>query len=198
MSAMEDKIRELEIVLELAGADIADRRKCCSSPDEEHEIEELTALLNRMRPLVLAAPGLLETCKRLLDILDEGGELSGLPHSQEEIAHATVLRLAGETAVCTAESEPSVASRVAKVEAIFREHYANADREADVTDLLADLRHYCSAHGLEFKELDRRGYGHYSAERHEGKNENTYWRMKKDGGNNEPLLRNECENRTVR
>jgi hypothetical protein len=82
MFSVEDKIRDLEIVLELAGADIEDRRRCCCSHADEQEIEELSALLARMRPLVLAAPGLFETCKRLLNILDI--ELSGLEKQRHQ------------------------------------------------------------------------------------------------------------------
>ena len=34
-----------------------------------------------------------------------------------------------------------------------------------VTDLLADIRHYCDAHALAFHECDRRAYQHYSEEK---------------------------------
>jgi hypothetical protein len=33
-----------------------------------------------------------------------------------------------------------------------------------VSDLLADLRHYCDAHGLDFEDCDRRGHDHYTNE----------------------------------
>jgi hypothetical protein len=162
MWVMEDKIRDLEIILELARADIEDRRRCCCSPEDEQEIEELSALLARMRPMVLAAPGWLQTCRKLLDILNE--EQPGIV-CQEIItpAREKILKLMADTDISNDGS--SIAERVAKVEVIFREHYSNADPEADVTDILADLSHYCSAHGLEFKELDRRGYGHFFIER---------------------------------
>jgi hypothetical protein len=29
---------------------------------------------------------------------------------------------------------------------------------------LADLRHYCDAHGLDFADCDRRGHDHYTNE----------------------------------
>ena len=34
-----------------------------------------------------------------------------------------------------------------------------------VADFLADLRHYCDAHDLDFADLDRRAYGNYTAEK---------------------------------
>lgn len=40
------------------------------------------------------------------------------------------------------------------------------DWAATVTDALCDLRHLCDAHGLDFGNLDRIGYGHYQAELH--------------------------------
>lgn len=39
------------------------------------------------------------------------------------------------------------------------------ERDDIVADLLADLRHYCDAHGLDFADLDRRAYGNYTAEK---------------------------------
>ena len=39
------------------------------------------------------------------------------------------------------------------------------DLESDIADLLADLRHLCDGLGLDFAELDKCGYRHYSAER---------------------------------
>lgn len=36
-----------------------------------------------------------------------------------------------------------------------------------VTGLLADLRHYCDAHALDFAQLDRVAYRHYTAEKGE-------------------------------
>lgn len=35
---------------------------------------------------------------------------------------------------------------------------------ATVTDLLADLRHFCDAAGLDFAELDHDAHGHYTHE----------------------------------
>lgn len=39
-----------------------------------------------------------------------------------------------------------------------------ADYGTHISDLLADIRHFCDKHALEFHELDRDGYRHYSAE----------------------------------
>lgn len=36
--------------------------------------------------------------------------------------------------------------------------------ETDITDLLADIRHFCDANGLDFANLDRMAYQHYLAE----------------------------------
>ena len=33
-----------------------------------------------------------------------------------------------------------------------------------VADLLADLRHYCDAHNIDFADCDRRGRDHYTNE----------------------------------
>lgn len=40
------------------------------------------------------------------------------------------------------------------------------DWAATVTDALADLRHLCDTHGLDFGKCDRLAYDHYLAERH--------------------------------
>ena len=43
------------------------------------------------------------------------------------------------------------------------------DYEADVTDILTDMRHFCAGAGLNFHELDERSKYHYEAERKEEK-----------------------------
>ena len=48
------------------------------------------------------------------------------------------------------------------------EGFAHEDLEADITDLLADLRHLFEAHELCFGDLDRTAYAYYSAERGAG------------------------------
>ena len=62
---------------------------------------------------------------------------------------------------------PDLAARAEKVV----KHYSRvpgyegeADWMADVTDLLADLRHFCQAHGLDFDELDGLAERHFEAE----------------------------------
>ncbi len=40
----------------------------------------------------------------------------------------------------------------------------DADPGAAVTDVLADVRHFCDRHGLCFGDLDRAAYGHYLEE----------------------------------
>lgn len=40
------------------------------------------------------------------------------------------------------------------------------DKEANLTDLLTDLRHYCDSQGLDFADADRRAYQHYLEEKH--------------------------------
>lgn len=42
---------------------------------------------------------------------------------------------------------------------------AKWERPQAVGDLLADLRHYCDKHGLDFTDLDRQGLNHYTAEK---------------------------------
>ncbi len=61
----------------------------------------------------------------------------------------------------TDESGPE--TRVAKIERIFRTDYDNGP-EQDVTEILADLRHYCDHHGLDYGERDRAAHGFYLAE----------------------------------
>jgi hypothetical protein len=53
--------------------------------------------------------------------------------------------------------------RVALVERIFTTDYDDGP-EQDVAEILADLRHYCDAHGLAFHELDRKAHDFYLAE----------------------------------
>lgn len=68
--------------------------------------------------------------------------------------------------------EPTIAGRVAKVEGVFRCHYeadVNNAPEANVSDILADLRHYCDQHGLDLGGLDSRAHRHYLAELDEEK-----------------------------
>ena len=54
-------------------------------------------------------------------------------------------------------------TRVATIERIFRTDYDNGPEQA-VTEILADLRHFCDRHGLDYAERDRAAYGFYLAE----------------------------------
>ena len=65
------------------------------------------------------------------------------------------------------DDQSSPETRVALVEHILKDSYGTdfmIDPEQDVAEILADLRHYCDAHGLAFHELDRRAHGFYLAE----------------------------------
>ena len=61
--------------------------------------------------------------------------------------------------------------RVARIEPAYTDHHdahgriGHDSRAYFLADVLADLRHYCDAHGLDFAECDARGRGHYLAER---------------------------------
>jgi hypothetical protein len=59
-------------------------------------------------------------------------------------------------------------NRVRAIEKIFngviRGRYNDTDPEANVTGLLADLRHYCEAKGLDYQHLDALAYSHYCEE----------------------------------
>lgn len=63
----------------------------------------------------------------------------------------------------TNKQQRQCASRVRKI----ARQYMNrvCDTKPDfVTDLLADLRHYCDAEGVDFANQDRIAYGHYRVE----------------------------------
>ena len=64
----------------------------------------------------------------------------------------------------TDESGPE--TRVAVIERILRDHYGtdSVNPGQDVAEILADLRHYCDRHGLDYGERDRAAYGFYLAE----------------------------------
>ena len=58
----------------------------------------------------------------------------------------------------------------AKLQDIYTDHHdANGrigavDMEFFVSDVLADLRHFCDAHGLDFADCDKRARGYYIAD----------------------------------
>jgi len=67
--------------------------------------------------------------------------------------------------IVTDDASPE--TRVELVERILKDSYGTdplIDPEQDAAELLADLRHYCDAHGLSFHELDRKGRDFYLAE----------------------------------
>lgn len=53
--------------------------------------------------------------------------------------------------------------RVARIEKIIKRDNGTHidDKKAGVSDILANLRHYCDAHGFDFAELDRAAHQHY-------------------------------------
>jgi hypothetical protein len=59
-------------------------------------------------------------------------------------------------------------NRISLLHPIYKDLHNNqgvlVDHEGFVSDLLADLRHYCDAHNLCFGDRDRLGHTHYQAE----------------------------------
>ncbi len=47
-------------------------------------------------------------------------------------------------------------------------NYDEPTLDSAVVDILADLRHYCEAMGMDFADLDRVALGHYLAEMNDG------------------------------
>jgi hypothetical protein len=57
------------------------------------------------------------------------------------------------------------AERILCAAAAVEAYNENKDEpETIAADMLADLRHYCDAHGLDFADCDRRGQDHYTNE----------------------------------
>ena len=74
------------------------------------------------------------------------------------------------------KAETSNARRARRAERTVR-HYSRvagyrgkADYEADIADLMTDLRHFCARGGLDLDEMAERSRRHYTAERKEGSN----------------------------
>ncbi len=69
------------------------------------------------------------------------------------------------------DPKESNSSRAERVERLVRNYCrtpgydGEPDYEADIVDLLADLRHFCAGAGLDFDELDERAKRHYVAEK---------------------------------
>ena len=65
------------------------------------------------------------------------------------------------------------ARRAQRTEQIVRHHSrvpgyeGGADYEADITDLMTDLRHFCAGSGLDFDRMAESSRRHYEAERKE-------------------------------
>ena len=64
-------------------------------------------------------------------------------------------------------ADPTGATRAARVVALRNPNEEAAESpEEFVRDLLADLRHYCDAHDVDFSAADDTAQSHYLAERH--------------------------------
>ena len=59
----------------------------------------------------------------------------------------------------------SNASRVERFQACLETYNDEHDTRANLTDLLADARHWCDANGQSFADIDRLAYQHYACER---------------------------------
>jgi hypothetical protein len=63
------------------------------------------------------------------------------------------------------ETRKENARRVRRAETALTDYLADdGDPRISVRDLLADLRHYCDAHGINFGEEDRMAHYNYLAE----------------------------------
>jgi len=62
----------------------------------------------------------------------------------------------------------AIAATVRITESIQQRYASGYGADEFVTDLLADLRHFCDAHHLSYSELDQRAYEHYITERQLG------------------------------
>jgi len=72
------------------------------------------------------------------------------------------------------KARESNADRADRAEQVVR-HYSRTpgysgevDHDADITDLLTDLQHFCASRELDFDDMVRRSKLHYEAERKEG------------------------------
>jgi len=63
-------------------------------------------------------------------------------------------------------------SRANRIQSIIKKTNGThpEDIKDGVTDILADLRHYCDAHGIDFAKQDKVAYQHYSEEKHDEAN----------------------------
>ena len=63
---------------------------------------------------------------------------------------------------------PTNLSRAARIHVAKKRYcrgeYDDESPETFAVDLLADIRHFCDKHQLEFHKLNKLAYGHYTAE----------------------------------
>ena len=62
------------------------------------------------------------------------------------------------------------ADKIAELQSRYEPNCAITNSESAecyVTDLLADIRHYCDQHGVKFARADKAAYQHYSEEAQE-------------------------------
>lgn len=60
------------------------------------------------------------------------------------------------------------AKLAARVISFYNRSTCNDHNETNLTDLLADLRHWCDSKGIDFAECDSNAYNHYVTERNGG------------------------------
>ena len=103
---------------------------------------------------------------------------------KEPIHKDRARRRSAKGIVMDRKAEPGNAHRAKRAEQIVR-HYSRvpgyrgqADFQADITDLMTDLRHFCAGSGLDFDKMVERSKRHYTAERKEGSSKR---RRKKPG-----------------
>ena len=101
-----------------------------------------------------------EKIERLSELLDDFDsddiqELKYLLRQAEDVNH---------------EFEATNAGRVRKVEGVLRVFYGQtagrpmSEPGNDLVDVLADLRHFCDAHGFDFADWDKKAYRFYRGE----------------------------------
>lgn len=66
------------------------------------------------------------------------------------------------------EKGSEAARQLRPVILLYLEIVGENDLPTTITDLLADIQHYCDAHGINFAEQLRLSYTHYEAEKEQG------------------------------
>jgi hypothetical protein len=64
-----------------------------------------------------------------------------------------------------AQGKRNQKERAKKLLAILDGNYELHENEQNVMDILADIRHFCDIHKIDYYEQDRRALRHYQAER---------------------------------